>query len=148
MKTTVLLDHEPVADGGWMVHALLRLEGEAPKDRDRTPLNLSVVLDRSGSMAGEKLDAATRAAAMLVRRLSPDDTVSVVAFDDEVQVVAPPATGEAQEDLPGLIRSIHVGGCTNLSGGWLRGRDLVAAHLRKAASTASSSSRTARPTSD
>lgn len=130
MKTTVLLDHEPVADGGWMVHALLRLEGEAPPDRDRVPLNLSLVLDRSGSMSGEKLDAARRAAAMLARRLSPRDTVSVVAFDDGVDLVAQPATGEAQEQLPGLIESIMCGGMTNLSGGWLRGRDLVADNLR------------------
>ncbi|MDP2955035.1 MAG: VWA domain-containing protein [Longimicrobiales bacterium] len=130
MKTTVLLDHEPVADGGWMVHALLRLEGEAPENRDRVPLNLSLVLDRSGSMSGEKLDAARRAAAMLARRLSPQDTVSVVAFDDAVDVVAPPASGDAQERLPGLIESIESGGMTNLSGGWLRGRDLVADNLR------------------
>jgi Ca-activated chloride channel family protein len=130
MKTTVLLDHEPVADGGWMVHALLRIEGEAPKDRDRTPLNLSLVLDRSGSMMGEKLRAAAEAAAMLTQRLSPEDTVSVVAFDDAVNVVAPPATGEAQENLPGLIRGIYAGGTTNLSGGWLRARDLVAANVR------------------
>ena len=97
MKTTVLLDHEPVADGGWMVHALLRIEGQASPDRDRVPLNLCLVLDRSGSMCGDKLPAARRAAAMLTRRLDPTDTVSVVAFDDEVEVVAHPATGEAQE---------------------------------------------------
>lgn len=131
MKTSVLLDHEPVADGGWMVHALLRLEGEPPPDRDRVPLNLSLVLDRSGSMSGEKLHAARRAAAMLTRRLSPADTVSVVAFDDAVDVVAPPATGEAQEALPTLVESIESGGMTNLSGGWLRGRDLVADHRRE-----------------
>lgn len=130
MKTSVLLDHEPVADGGWMVHALLRLEGEAPENRDRVPLNLSLVLDRSGSMGGEKLEAARRAAAMLARRLSPQDTISVVAFDDAVNVVADPATGAAQEQLPGLIESIECGGMTNLSGGWLRGRDLVADNLR------------------
>lgn len=131
MKTTVLLDHEPLADGGWMVHALLRLEGEAPKNRDRVPLNLSLVLDRSGSMGGEKLDAAIHAAAMLTRRLAPEDTVSVVAFDDAVDVVAYPATGEAQEQLPALIESIECGGTTNLSGGWLRGRDLVAENRRE-----------------
>ena len=130
MKTTVLLDHEPVADGGWMVHALLRLEGEAPRNRDRVPLNLSLVLDRSGSMSGEKLEAARRAAAMLARRLSPQDTVSVVTFDDAVDVVAQPATGDAQEQLPALIESIESGGMTNLSGGWLRGRDLVVDNLR------------------
>ncbi|HSG06771.1 MAG TPA: VWA domain-containing protein, partial [Longimicrobiales bacterium] len=130
MKTTVLLDHEPVADGGWMVHALLRLEGEVPANRDRVPLNLSLVLDRSGSMQGEKLHAARQAAAMLTRRLAPEDTVSVVAFDDAVDVVAHPATGDAQEHLPALIESIACGGTTNLSGGWLRGRDLVADNLR------------------
>ncbi|MFO8174964.1 MAG: VWA domain-containing protein, partial [Longimicrobiales bacterium] len=130
MKTHVTLDHEPVADGGWMVHALLKIEGEAPEDRDRVPVNLSLVLDRSGSMAGEKLAAARNAASMLVRRLSPMDTVSVVAFDHEVSVVAPPATGEEQEQLPGAIEAIQAGGMTNLSGGWLRGRDLVAANLR------------------
>ena len=131
MKTTVLLDHEPVADGGWMVHALLRLEGEAPENRDRVPLNLSLVLDRSGSMEGDKIRAARRAAAMLVRRLAPADTVSVVAFDDTVQVVAKPATGDAQELLPQLIEAMECGAATNLSGGWLRGRDLVADNLRE-----------------
>jgi len=131
MKTSIVLDHEPVADGGWMVHGLLKIEGEAPEDRERAPINLSLVLDRSGSMSGAKLDAARRAASMLTRRLSPQDTVSVVAFDDEVTVVAHPATGKAQEELPEAIESIQSGGMTNLSGGWLRGRDLVAEHLRE-----------------
>lgn len=131
MKTSVLLDHEPVADGGYTVHALLRLEGEPHPCRDRVPLNLCLVLDRSGSMTGEKLHAARRAAAMLTRRLSPEDTVGVVAFDDAVDVVAEPATGKDQESLPDIIESIEAGGSTNLSGGWLRGRDLVAGGLRE-----------------
>lgn len=126
MKTSVLLDHEPVADGGYLVRALLRIEGEPPTAEGRIPLNLSLVLDRSGSMSGEPLQAARDAATMLVRRLYPEDTVSVVAYDDEVDVVATPATGEGQEGLSDLIGSIRARGCTNLSGGWLRGRDLVA----------------------
>lgn len=128
MKTTVLLDHEPVADGGFLVRALLRLEGEAPPPGDRVPLNLSLVLDRSGSMSGPPLAAARDAACMLVRRLRTEDTVSVVAYDDRVSIVARPATGEEQERLPDYIAAIRSGGTTNLSGGWLAARELVAAH--------------------
>jgi Ca-activated chloride channel family protein len=130
MKTSILLDHEPVADGGFFVRALLRIEGDPPADDDRVPLNLSLVLDRSGSMGGEPLRAALAAATTLVRRLRVEDIVSVVAYDDEVEVIAPPATGEAQAHLADRISSITVGGMTNLSGGWLRGHDLLAAHRR------------------
>jgi Ca-activated chloride channel homolog len=133
MSASVLLDHEPVADGGWLVRALLRVEGHAPAAGDRVPLNLSLVLDRSGSMGGAPIAAAREAARLLVRRLSPEDTVSVVAFDDRVETVAEPATGAAQEDLPALIEGIDARGSTNLSGGWLKGRDHVAAGLRPGA---------------
>jgi Ca-activated chloride channel family protein len=127
MHHTVLVDYElAVAQQGFIVRALLELQGKAPTTSKRIPLNLSVVLDRSGSMAGDKLAAARDAAAMLVQRLHPDDTVSVVAYDDDVTTVAEPATGAAQASLTSQIRSIRPGGSTNLSGGWLRGRELVA----------------------
>ena len=50
MLTQILLDHEPVADGGYLVRALLQLTGEAPGTDDRVPLNLSVVLDPSNGV--------------------------------------------------------------------------------------------------
>ena len=127
MQHKILVDYElAVAQQGFIVRALLKLEGKAPTPDNRIPLNLAVVLDRSGSMEGDKLAAARDAAAMLVQRLHPEDIVSVVAYDDEVTTVAEPATGATQASLPTLIRHIEPGGSTNLSGGWLRGRELVA----------------------
>ena len=127
MQHKVLVDYElAVAQQGFIVRALLKLEGKAPTPDNRIPLNISIVLDRSGSMAGEKLAAARDAAAMLVTRLHPDDTVSVVAYDNEVTTVAEPATGDRQVSLSHQIQAIEPGGFTNLSGGWLRARDLVA----------------------
>jgi hypothetical protein len=69
MQHKVLVDYElAVAQQGFIVRALLKLEGKTPSPDNRIPLNLSIVLDRSGSMGGEKLAAARDAAAMLIRR--------------------------------------------------------------------------------
>ena len=127
MNTQILLDHEPVADGGYLVRAPLRITGEAPDASERAPLNLAVVLDRSGSMAAlGKLERAKEAASLLVRRLRDDDVVSVVVYDQDVRTVAGRTPGSRRQELLSRIAAIRTGGTTNLSGGWLRGRELVA----------------------
>lgn len=134
METSLALDHERTPDGrAHVVRALLKITGAAPAGTQRVPLNLALVLDRSGSMHGEKLEQAKDAAALLVRRLWPEDVVSVVAYDDAVETVAEPAPGAAQADLVERIHAIGSQGCTNLSGGWLRGRELVAGGRRDGA---------------
>lgn len=132
MKHQLLLDYEFVTtQHGYAVRALITLEGQAPATTGaRVPLNLSLVLDRSGSMHGEKLAAARDAAAFLVRRLAPEDRVTVVAYDGDVMTVADEHTPRAA--VAHLIQQIEPGGSTNLSGGWLRGRELVAARAEKA----------------
>jgi Ca-activated chloride channel homolog len=130
MKTTLILEQDPTGEGT-IVRALLRLEGEAPESTNRAPLNLSLVLDRSGSMSGEPLEAARRAAIGLVRRLDPTDVVSVVAYGSRVETVAEPATGSEQPQLGARIESIRTEGMTNLSGGWLRGQELVLQRRRE-----------------
>ena len=134
MEHRLLIDHEfAVSQSGYVVRALLTLHGQAPEAGSRVPLNLSIVLDRSGSMSGPPLESARQAAALLVRRLRPEDVVSVVAYDDQVLTVAEPATGPAQDGLVAALGAVQPGGSTNLSGGWLRGRELVARNRRAGA---------------
>ena len=53
MNPSILLDHSPTSDPNRpLLRALLRIEGTVPEGDNRIPLNLSVVLDRSGSMSG------------------------------------------------------------------------------------------------
>ena len=85
----------------------------------RPPINVALVLDRSGSMSGAPLAAARAAAERFAAFLSPADRLAVVTFDDEVDVVFGPAPGGDPAALDAIARVV-AGGSTNLSGGWLR----------------------------
>lgn len=82
---------------------------------------LEIVLDRSGSMSGERLDAAKRALASLIARLDPSDAFGLVAFDDDVTVAVPAAPLADKQAVIRTLATLEPGGSTNLSGGYLRG---------------------------
>lgn len=88
-----------------------------PGARARTPLNLALVIDRSGSMGGGKLENAKEAALALVDRLSDDDILSVVAYDTEASVVVPATRASDRETIRAAIRRIGTGGSTALFAG-------------------------------
>lgn len=102
---------------------------ESEKTRSRRPLNLSIVLDRSGSMAGTPLRYAIKAAQKLVDFLTPDDLLSVVIYDDDVETIVSPQYVTDPNVIKSLLGRIRAGGCTNLSGGWLTGCNHVKANL-------------------
>lgn len=58
-------------------------------EKSRAPMNVALFIDRSGSMQGKRIEEARRAAQMAVDRLSPNDIVSVVSYDDRVEVEVP-----------------------------------------------------------
>src|ERR1019366_2216217 len=89
----------------------------------RTPLNLAVVLDKSGSMTGAKLEKTKQAAMQLVDRLEPNDIFSLVIFSDEAQALVPAQKVEDKEALKEKIESIKAGGSTALFAGVKMGAD-------------------------
>lgn len=100
------------------------LELQAPvldEGGERPPAAVQVVLDRSGSMADGRLEAAKEALLRLVDRLDPSDHFGLVAFDDQVQVVVPAAPLTDKPAVRRAIAALEPGGMTNLSGGLLRG---------------------------
>ncbi|MFM2106733.1 MAG: Family ership [Chloroflexota bacterium] len=98
----------------------------------RPRVNVSFVVDRSGSMASRrKLALAKEAVLAGIARLAAADRFSVVAFDEVVDVVAPgaAATSEAKDAAGRHLQPIDPRGQTALSEGWLRGAEQVAAAL-------------------
>ncbi|MBR8831100.1 MAG: hypothetical protein N5P05_003807 [Chroococcopsis gigantea SAG 12.99] len=110
------------------VNILLRFRADIPES-PRRDLNISLVIDRSGSMAGAPLHHALEAAESVVDRLQSKDTLSVIVYDDGVDTVIPPQGVNNPDTLKRAIRGVHVGGITNLSGGWLKGCEYVKERL-------------------
>ncbi|NMG20484.1 vWA domain-containing protein [Brasilonema bromeliae] len=129
IKTSYDFDQAILPAGSSLkTNILLRFRADIAESPRRN-LNLSLVIDRSGSMAGGPLHHALKAAESVVDQLEPNDILSVVVYDDEVDSVVPPQPVTDKAALKNSIRKVRAGGITNLSGGWLKGCEHVKTQL-------------------
>ena len=121
-----------VSTGGGKVYLQLSIVTPEVARPERRPMNLALVLDRSGSMAAEgKMENAKAAVRALIDQLRPDDYVSIVIYDDVVDVVRRSARVRDKASLRRLVDEITPRGWTNLGGGLVEGFHQVETHARE-----------------
>jgi len=131
LQVKLMPDREIILKGSPQ-EVILKIDLSAVAERKkshRTPLNLAVVLDKSGSMAGAKLEKTKQAAMQLVDRLTPNDVFSLVIFSDEARVLVPAQKVTDKDALKEKIEGIQADGSTALYAGVKLGADQIEEYL-------------------
>lgn len=107
-------------------HLRIALTGfELPSEKERLPVNVAIVIDKSGSMQGEKIAQARAAAIAAIDRLRDSDIVSIVTYDSMVKVVLPATKASDRQRIKEQIRGIEAGGNTALYAGVKKGAEEI-----------------------
>jgi Ca-activated chloride channel family protein len=93
------------------------VDSDTVRKPNRLPLNIAVVIDHSGSMAGSKIEKTKQAAMQLIDQLTPEDNLALVEFDDTVDVLFPSQKVVDREALKAQVERIQPGGSTALYAG-------------------------------
>jgi len=124
MKINAQLDYSTILrNEGSPVHLSVNLQAGSAGEEQRRPMAFCAILDRSGSMAGLPLQNARHACETVIRNLRAGDEFALVAFDDHAEVVIPMQKISDKQKALAAVRRIEDRGSTNLTAGWMLGRD-------------------------
>lgn len=130
LTVTAMWDRTLVPAGGGDAALLIRITPAPATSATprRAPVDVAFVLDRSGSMAGEKLTLAKEAVSVAISHLREDDRAALVMYDHAIETLQElaPATTRLKTLLRLSLQGIDSGGSTNLAGGWLTGCEHLA----------------------
>jgi len=127
LKTT-LNTSAILADQKQLAYVKVSLRGIPIEQKEqRIPTNIAIVLDRSGSMSGQKIEQAKEAAITAINHLNNQDIVAIVVYDTTVEVLVPATKASDKEKIIAAIRKIQPRESTALFAGVSKG----AAEVRK-----------------
>jgi Ca-activated chloride channel family protein len=108
-----------------ILYVMVELAASAEVESHRLPLNLGLVLDRSTSMKGGRLQQVKEAARYIVENMASEDVLSLVTFSDRAELVLPGEQAIDQAAARSAINSIQSGGGTEILQGLSLGLEQV-----------------------
>ncbi|HMQ32120.1 MAG TPA: VWA domain-containing protein [Chloroflexaceae bacterium] len=118
LRSTLSRSLLPESGEPQLIYALLEMSAQGvPTTLPKLPLNLCLVIDRSSSMRGERLQQVKDGAARIVDLLGEDDHFALVTFNDRAEVVVPAQRARNKSDLKRMIGMVEAAGGTEMATG-------------------------------
>ncbi len=123
IRTILSKDALPITGSEQAVYALVDIKAGAGTTLGAMPVNFALVLDRSGSMDGEKMENLKEAVGYVVDHMNDEDSISVTIFDDQVETLVPSQSAQNRDEIKSLIGQVIARGGTQISDGLKAGMD-------------------------
>jgi len=114
-----------VSDDTQLFYILVEITPPTHVTRTRRPLNLCLVLDRSTSMQGTRLEHLKTAVSLIIDKLAPDDLISIISYSDRAEIVTEPTHIQNKNQIISHVRNIQASGGTEIFQGLNAGVELM-----------------------